>query len=97
MRQTIAQNSEADLMLVLNESLQKSGIPVYTRFNKVGYLQLGAIFALLMEKSSAENLVRDHSNMLIRAVKSIDKKVICIQALEQWQKLKVYEISLAQY
>lgn len=55
--------SEADLMLVLNEALQKAGIPAYTRFSRVGYLQSGANSALLTEKSNAENLVRDHSNM----------------------------------
>lgn len=70
-------------MLTLNESLQKAGIPAHTRFSRVGYSQSGAISALLTEKSSAENLVRDHSNMLIRAAKSVDEKVIGIEALER--------------
>ncbi len=35
--------------------------------------------------------------MLIRAAKSIDEKVIGIEALERWQKLKVQEMSLARY
>ena len=81
---TSARKSEADLMLILNESLQKAGIPAYTRFSRVGYSQSGAISALLTEKSNAENLVRDHSNMLIRAAKSVEKKVIGIEALERW-------------
>ena len=54
---TSLQKSEADLMLALNKSLQKAGIPAYTRFSRVGYLQSGAISALLTEKSSAEDLV----------------------------------------
>ena len=94
---TSAQKSEADLMLTLNESLQKAGIPAYTRFSRVGYSQSGAISALLTEKSSAEILVKDHSNMLIRAAKSIDEKVIGIEALERWQRLKVHGMSLARY
>lgn len=94
---TSPEKSEADLMLVLNESLQKAGIPAYTRFSRVGYSQSGAIFALLTEKLNAENLVRDHSNMLIRAVKSVDEKVIGIEALERWQRLKVHGMSLARY
>ena len=94
---TSPEKSEADLMLVLNESLQKAGIPAYTRFSRVGYSQSGAISALLTEKSNAENLVRDHSNMLIRAAKSVDEKVIDIEALERWQRLKVHGMSLARY
>ena len=94
---TSAQKSEADLMLTLNESLQKAGIPAYTRFSRVRYSQSGAISALLTEKSSAEILVRDHSNMLIRAAKLIDEKVIGIEALERWQRLKVHGMSLARY
>ncbi len=84
-------------MLVLNESLQKAGIPVYTRFSRVGYSQSGAISALLMEKSNAENLVKDHSNMLIRAAKSVDEKVIGIETLEQCERLKVHGMSLMRY
>lgn len=81
---TSPEKSEADLMLVLNGSLQKTGIPAYIRFNKVGYSQSGAISGLLAEKSNAEDLVKDHSNMLIRAAKSVDEKVIGIIASERW-------------
>ena len=70
------QKSEADLMLTLNESAQKTGIPIYTRFSRVGYLQSGAISALFTEKSSAEQLVSNHSNILIRATKAVDAGVI---------------------
>lgn len=71
-------------MLVLNELQQKAGIPAYTQFSRVRYLQLGAIFVLLTEKSKADNVVKDHSNMLIRVAKSVNKKVIDIEALECW-------------
>lgn len=94
---TSAQDFEADLMLTLNESLQKAGIPVNTRFSRVGYLHSAAISALLTEKPSAEILVRDHYNMLIGAAKSIYEKVIGIEALERWQRLKVHGMSLARY
>ena len=57
--------SEADLMLVLNELLQRAGIPAYTRFSKMRYSQSGAISRLLIEKSNTENLIKDHSNALI--------------------------------
>ena len=77
------QKSEADLMLVLNESLQKVRIPAYIRFKREGYFQSGAISALLREKSDAEILMKNHSNMLIRAAKSVDEQVISIEALER--------------
>ena len=35
--------------------------------------------------------------MQIRATKLVNKKVICIETLEHWQRLKVYRIFLAQY
>ena len=41
-------------MLALNESLQKTGVPAYTRFSKVGYSPSGVISALLTEKSNAK-------------------------------------------
>ena len=59
------QKSEADLMLVVNESLQKVGILAYVRFSKVGYSQSGAILGLLTERSNAEDLIKQHSNTLI--------------------------------
>jgi len=62
---TSPQKSEADLMLVLNEALQRANLPAYIRFSKVGYSQSGAISGLLTEKSNAEDLLRDYSTTLI--------------------------------
>lgn len=58
---------------------------------------MGAITALLMEKSNTEDMIKGHANMLIRVIKLIDKKVIRVEALEYWQKLKVHKMSLVQY
>ena len=91
------QKSEADLMLALNKSLQKAGIPAYTRFSRVGYSQSGAISTLLTEKSSVEQLVKNHSNIIIRTAKAVDAGVIGVEALERWQRLKVHGMSLARY
>lgn len=92
-----SQKSEADLMLALNESLQKAGIPAYTRFSRVGYSQSGAISAVLTERSNAEELISNDSNILIRAAKSVDERVIGVEAFERWQRLKVHGMSLARY
>ena len=56
---------EADLMLVLNELLQRARILAYIRSSKVGYFQFGAILGLLTEESNAEDLIRDYLNVLI--------------------------------
>ena len=72
----LPQKSKSDLMLVLNESLQKTGVPAYMRLIRVGYSQSGAISGLLIERFNAEDLIKQHSNMLIRAAKSIDEGVI---------------------
>ena len=81
----MSQKSEAYLMLALNESLQKAGIPAYIRFCRVRYSQSRAIFTLLTEKSNVEKLINIHSNWLIRAAKSVDNAVIKIETLERWQ------------
>ena len=91
------QKSEADLMLVLNETLQRLNLPAYVRFSKVGYSQSGAISGLLTEKSNAEDLLRDHATTLIRAAKSVDEGVIGVEALERWHRLKVHGMPLMRY
>ena len=93
----LPQKSEADLMLVLNESLQKTGVPSYIRFIRVGYSQSGAISGLLTERSNAEDLIKQHSNTLIRAAKLVDEGVIGVEALERWHRLKVHPMPLLRY
>lgn len=63
----------------------------------MGYAQSGAISAFFKEKASVEDFVKEHSNILIRAAKSIDKAVIGVEALECWEQLKVHGMSLARY
>ena len=94
---TSPQKSEADLMLVLNEALQRVNLPAYIRFSKVGYSQSGAISRLLTEKSNTEDLLRDHSTILIRATKSVNKEVIGVESLERWHRLKVHGMPLMRY
>lgn len=48
------QKSEADLMLILNESLQSAGLPAHVRFCKVGYSHSGAVSGLLTERSNVD-------------------------------------------
>lgn len=79
-----SQKSEADLMLALNEALQKAGIPAYTRFSRVGYSRSGAISALLTEKSNAEELISNHLNILIRTARPVEEEVIGVEALGRW-------------
>lgn len=70
-------------MLVLNESLQKIGVPAYLKFNKDSYSQSGIISWLLTERFNLKNLIRHHLNVLIQAIKSIDKGVIRVKPLER--------------
>ncbi len=57
--------SEADLMLVLNEALQKAGEEAYVRFSRVRYAPSGVISALLTEKTDVGLLIPQRSNLLI--------------------------------
>ena len=63
----------------------------------MGYSQSGAISGLLAEKSNAENLLRDHSTILLRAAKSVDEGVIGVETLERWHRLKVHGMHLMRY
>lgn len=49
--------SEEDIMLALNEALQKAGEPASIRFSGVRYSRSGAISALLTEKANAIELL----------------------------------------
>lgn len=89
--------SEADLMLALNEALQKAGEAQDIRFSRVRYAPSGAISALLTEKADAGLLVPRWSNLLIRAAKSVDTLVVGVEILEHWQRLKVHGMPLERY
>ena len=63
----------------------------------MGYSQLGAISGLFTERSNVEDLIKQHSNMLIQAAKLINKRVIGIEALEKWYRLKIHGMPLLHY
>ena len=84
-------------MLALNEALQQAGEEKSIRFSRVGYAPSGAVSALLNEKADAGQLIPRRSNLLIRAVKSIDPAVVGVEILEHWQRLKVHEMPLERY
>ena len=91
------QKSEADLMLALNEALQKAGEGSDTRFIRAKYAPSGAISALLTEQANARSLIPRLSNLLIRTVKTVDLAVVGVEILEHWQRLKVHEMPLERY
>ena len=89
--------SEADLMLVLNEALQKAGEGSDTRFSRIRYSPSAAVSALLTEKANAGLLIPRLSNVLIRAAKTVDAAIVGVEVLEHWQRLKVHGMSLERY
>ena len=58
---------------------------------------MGAISGLLIEKSNAEDLLKDHTITLIWATKLVDKEVIGVEALERWHRLKIHGMPLMRY
>ncbi len=91
------QKAEADLMLALNEALQKAGEGLDTRFIRVKYAPSGAISALLTEQANAGSLIPRLSNLLIRTIKAVDPAVVGVEILEHWQRLKVHGMPLGRY
>ena len=91
------QISEADLMLALNEALQKAGEGLDTRFIRVKYAPSGAISALLTDQANAGLLIPRLTNLLIRAAKTVDAAVVGVEILEHWQWLKVHGMPLERY
>ncbi len=67
--------SEADLMLALNEALQKAGESIHTRFCRVRYAPSEAVSALLTENANAGVVIPRLSNVLIRAAKIVELQV----------------------
>ncbi len=72
-------------------------MPAYVKFSKIDFSHSNAISGLLIKKSNAKNLVKDHLNIFIWATKLIDKEITRIKVLEQWHRLKVYGIPLIRY
>ena len=89
--------SKADLILALNEALQKVGIETKIRFSRVKYAPSESISALLTEKANAMILIPSRSNLLIRAAKSVDEVIVRVEVLEQWQRLKIHGMPLEKY
>lgn len=50
-----------------------------------------------MEKYNAKDLLKNYSTVLIRAAKLIDERIINIEALERWHRLKVYGMPFIYY
>ncbi len=89
--------SEADLMLALNEALQKAGEGLDTRFIQVKNAPSEAILALFTEQANAGSLIPRLSNLLIRTIKAVDPAVVGVEILEYWQRLKVHGMPLERY
>lgn len=74
--------SEANLMLALNEALQKKGEELGTWFYWVRYALIGAISALLTKKANPNLMILWLSNWLIWVAKTIDLTVMGLKILE---------------
>ncbi len=59
------QKSKEDIILTLNEALQKAGEPAIVRSSKVRYSQSGAILAFFTKKANATDLLKTRINVLI--------------------------------
>ena len=88
---------EADLMLALNEVLQRAGEGLETHFCQVRYLPSGAVSALLTKKANAGLLIPRLSNAFIWATKTVDAAIVGVEISEHWQRLKVHGMSLERY
>ena len=84
-------------MLPLNKALQKAGVETNVQFSQVRYAPSGSIFALLTKKTDGTMLLPQQSNLLIRAVKTVDDAIKGVEVLKQWQRLKVHGMSLDRY
>ena len=83
--------------MALNEALQKIGVESKVWFSRVQYALSESISAFLIEKANIIMLHPQQSNLLIQAAKTVDDAVVGVEVLKQWQRLKVYGISLERY
>lgn len=91
------QKSKTDFILVLDQFLQKLGISTYMRFSRVGYFQSSTIYRLLTKMFNSKDLIRHHSKILIQAAKLINERVIQMESLKWWDRIKIYRMSLIRY
>lgn len=75
---------EADLILVLNKALAKAEEEIKIQFLQVKYLLLGVVSILLTKKANARSLIPRLSNVLIKAIKTINTIRVGVEVLEYW-------------
>ena len=64
---------EEDLILELNIEIKRlKGVPKSVKTIKILYLEKGAIYVLLSDKSNANELVNKYRNKLIKVVKIVN-------------------------
>lgn len=80
-------------MLALNKILQKTNEKLCIQFSQARYVFSGAISALFTKKTDIKQLIFQQSNLLIKAIKSIDQVVMGVNVLKYCQRLKVHEMS----
>lgn len=85
------------MRLALYEVPEKTEEGSNLRFFLLKYSPFGATSTLLNEKTNVGLLISWKSNLLIRAVKSLDSEVIVVEVLKHWQRLKVHGMSLEKY
>lgn len=78
------QISEAHLMLVLNNALEKVGKKSDIRFAWVKYVLIGLISALFIEKANERVSIPQLLNLLIWVAKTVNIAIVGIEILEHW-------------
>lgn len=73
---------EVNLMVALNEALQRAGEDLETRFCQVKYALSGVISTLLIKKANAGSILPRLSNVLILLAKTVNAVVIRVEILE---------------
>jgi hypothetical protein len=89
--------AEEDIFLGINEMLKGIGAPPHVRVERVSYSATGSVSVLLKEKAHTGLLLPEYKDSLIKAVRAVDPAVVSIEAIEQWQRLKVHELSIERY
>lgn len=77
--------SETDIMLALNEALQKAGEGLDTQFCQVRYAPSGVISVFLAKKRNAGLLIPRLLKLLSQAAKTVDPTVVGVEVLKHWQ------------
>ncbi|KAI6247431.1 hypothetical protein HI914_04054 [Erysiphe necator] len=90
-------NVAIEILYRLNKALQSKKLPAYMRFLKLGYNSAGNLTGLVSENATANMLLPNYGDILLKTVLELDKDVKEVVEDLEWIPLKIHSVEIERY